>query len=116
MNVYDMFVISVVLVYGNLFIYRARYSISMLNVKQEWLIRWFLYAAISIFWAGVSLFMFAYGWEKYVPYAFLLTSLLSGTIWYVVQTPWKKRLAYYVTPFSILGIVTFAFMEPSAGH
>src|SRR5699024_11496863 len=65
---------------------------------------------------GVSLFMFAYGWEKYVPYAFLLTSLLSGTIWYVVQTPWKKRLAYYVTPFSILGIVTFAFMEPSAGH
>lgn len=104
------------LAYGALFIATALYSISMLYVKQEWLIRGFLYAAISIFWAGVSLFMFAYGWEKYVPYAFLLTSLLSGTIWYVVQTPWKKRLAYYVTPFSILGIVTFAFMEPSAGH
>ncbi|HEX6593257.1 MAG TPA: hypothetical protein VF095_01565, partial [Bacillota bacterium] len=104
------------LAYGALFIATAIYGVSMLNVKQEWLIKGFLYAAISAFWAGVTLFMFAYGWGEYAHYAFLLTSILIGITWYIVQAPWKRRLVYYIVPFSIFGVGAFTFMEPSASN
>src|SRR5699024_12005571 len=70
------------LAYGALFIATDLYSISMLYVKQEWLIKGFFYATISIIWFEDWLFMFAYGWEMYGHYAFLLMSFLSGSCCY----------------------------------
>src|SRR5699024_9653034 len=68
------------LAYGSFYITTAQYSIILIYIKEVSLNRWCLYAAMSIIWAVVWLFMFACGWEKYVPYAFSLRSLLSGTI------------------------------------
>src|SRR5699024_12670200 len=34
----------------------------------------------------------------------------------VLQVRWYKRLLFGVTPFSLFGIVSFAFRELSAGH
>src|SRR5699024_3868065 len=88
------------------------YSFSLMRVKVEWVLRVFLYAAFTCFWITVRLYMSVIELQQHVHYAFLITSVLIAILWFINKGLWVRRMAYYLVPFSIFGIITISFVDP----
>lgn len=88
------------------------YGVSIYQVKTEWKIKTMLYACFTSFWIVISLSLFLLDVEASLRYAFIITSAAIAILWYVSRGLWTKRIAFYVVPFSVVGIVTSMTVHP----
>ncbi|GAB3048299.1 hypothetical protein [Virgibacillus ainsalahensis] len=90
----------------------AIYALSIQKARREWMIKTLLYASFTSFWAVIVLGMGELALGKHSHYAFLLTSMVLVIGWYGSKNAWTRRIAYYVVPFSLIGIITFTSVIP----
>ncbi|WP_106495729.1 hypothetical protein [Lentibacillus sp. Marseille-P4043] len=83
------------------------YGSSLKKANVESMIVSFLYAGFFTFWIGLSLGFILLDVGEYVHYAMLVTSIVIAVGWYVSKGAWTKRIAFYVIPFSVLGVLVF---------
>lgn len=87
------------------------YGISTLRVEQEWQRKLFLYSTFTslfvVFATGIA---FTEGMDG--EFAYLFTSIVITGFWLFADTQYKKRIIYYLVPFSFLGILAFMVMYP----
>ncbi|GGK05118.1 hypothetical protein GCM10007063_29380 [Lentibacillus kapialis] len=89
------------------FVAVAVYGISLRFARAEWLISSFLYGGFTALWIGVVQALVILELAEPVQYAALLTSIVLGIGWYVSKGVWMRRIAFYVIPFSVLGMFLF---------
>ncbi|WP_010531893.1 hypothetical protein [Lentibacillus jeotgali] len=92
------------------FIGAAVYGISLRWARAEWLILSFLYGGITVFWIGVVQGFVLFDVTEPIQYAALLTSVLIAIGWYVSKGAWMRRVAFYVIPFSVFGMLLFTLV------
>lgn len=90
------------------------YGLSVGRSTQEWKVKTFLYASFTSFLVTVSLGMTLLDLDQYLHYAFLITSCVIAVLWYLIKEQGRKRVAYYLVPFSMVGIVSFITVYPYA--
>ncbi|SDQ08690.1 hypothetical protein [Virgibacillus salinus] len=88
------------------------YGISVLKVNVGWKVNTFLYACFTSFWITVSLAMLLLDWNNHVHYAFLITSGVLAVGWYLSNRSLGRRIAFYIVPFSLIGIRVFTSISP----
>lgn len=90
----------------------AVYAISVRLATKEWKIKALLYGAYtSLFFAFTTGIVQTY-FEYYNHYAFMLTSSIIAVFWLWATPGFKQRTAYYLVPFSMLGIASFILVYP----
>ncbi|MYL70387.1 hypothetical protein GLW00_05990 [Halobacillus litoralis] len=83
----------------------AVYVFSALKAGRESGIKTMLYAALTTGYFLVVTLPIELGWnEMPYEYAFLASSVLFAILWFFVSPEWKKRIEWYIIPFSILGL------------
>ncbi|WP_082235546.1 hypothetical protein [Halobacillus massiliensis] len=89
------------------------YSYSALTAGSEWKIKLMLYAALTTLFLLLLTMSDFYNLLQSVSaiYIFLVTSVLITGIWAAVPHVWKKRIDWYIVPFSILGLYLIAERE-----
>ncbi|MGP4077098.1 SCO7613 C-terminal domain-containing membrane protein [Halobacillus sp. K22] len=95
------------------------YVYSSLTAAREWAIKLMLYAALTTLFFAVWTVPGYFGWWEAVPetYAWLVTSIGIAGIWMGVPDTWKKRIEWYLIPFSIFGLSLFINrLEPWAPY
>lgn len=82
------------------------YVFSAVQARVEWEKKTMLYLSFSTGLLFLVTLIDFYGWLDVhsFSYSFLGTSILISIVWFLVATPWKKRIEWYVIPFSILGL------------
>ncbi|MYL50037.1 hypothetical protein GLV98_11110 [Halobacillus litoralis] len=83
----------------------AVYVFSALKAGRESGTKTMLYAALTTGYFLVVTLPKELGWDE-IPYeyAFLASSFLYAVLWFFVSAEWKKRIEWYIIPFSILGL------------
>ncbi|GEN52778.1 hypothetical protein [Halobacillus faecis] len=81
------------------------YVFSTLKAGRESGTKTMLYAALTTGYLFVVTLPKELGWVE-IPYeyAFLASSFLYALVWFFVSAQWKKRMEWYIIPFSILGL------------
>jgi len=81
---------------------------SLLTAMKEWAKKVFLYSAFTMLPITLLIIFRSVplkdNWESYV---FMITSILISTLWYVSDKDWKKRIVWYLIPFSLIGASMF---------
>lgn len=90
----------------------AIYGLSLMYVYKEWKTKLLLYASFTSLFLSIWLFMDKINLGEEIHYAFLITSGLVSILWIVSKEPWVKRIAYYVVPFSVVGLSSFSLASP----
>lgn len=88
------------------------YGVSVQKAGPKWMANTFLYLAFTSFWIFVSLVFYSLDLSQHVHYAFLITSAVLGAGWYFSSGDWKRRIAFYAVPFTIIGISVFVLVDP----
>lgn len=88
------------------------YGLSLGKVTLPLLRKTFLYACFTSFWIVVYFAMILFDFEEYVHYSFLGTSAMIAMLWIMSKGSWKQEIAYYLVPFSVLGMIVFQFVVP----
>lgn len=88
------------------------YACSLFKAKTEWMIKGFLYASFTTFWMSTALFLILLDLERYIHYSFLIASVVLSILWYVSKGSWTRRIAYYLAPLSVVGVVAFTLAQP----
>lgn len=78
------------------------YGISLFRAKKNWLIHYFLYAALTSISLTVTYFMLLIHMKEHVIYSFSITILIFMMMWFTVSNAWKERLKFYIVPYAIL--------------
>ena len=90
----------------------AVYWICSRKAEREWKVKLFLYSAFLssyiVFLTGIE---YVIGW-KYTDYAYLLTSITAWIVWIFVKDADRRRISYFIIPFSLLGIISFMVGYP----
>lgn len=92
------------------------YGVSLQKVTGPLLKRTLLYACFTSFWIVVRLAMFLLEFQEYIHYSFLGTSLVIAALWAMNKGSWRRAIAYYLVPFSMLGIGVFQLVSPYELH
>ncbi|TGB01965.1 hypothetical protein [Halobacillus salinus] len=84
----------------------AVYGFSAWQSEAEWQKKMMLYFSFStglLFLASIARY---YEWleDSRFAYSFLATSVAMSILWLFVTNAWKKRIEWYLIPFSILGL------------
>ncbi|WP_406945873.1 hypothetical protein ACJA3J_07225 [Halobacillus sp. SY10] len=81
------------------------YVFSALKAGRESGTKTMLYAALTTGYLFIVTLSKELGWDE-VSYedAFLASSFLYAVLWFFVSGEWKKRIEWYIIPFSILGL------------
>ncbi|WP_163528207.1 SCO7613 C-terminal domain-containing membrane protein [Halobacillus ihumii] len=89
----------------------AVYIYSSLLNKQEWQVKLFLYASFTILFFLITNTGLYYALFEVmsVEYTFLVTSVILSLVWYGTPEVWKRRIEWYVIPFSIIGLFTLIY-------
>ncbi|TFJ93181.1 hypothetical protein [Lentibacillus salicampi] len=88
----------------------AVYGLSLRWARAEWLIGSFLYGGFTAFWIGVTQGFVLLDAPESIQYAALLTSVMIAIGWYFSKGAWTRRMAFYVVPFSVLGMFLFVIV------
>ncbi|MCA0972483.1 hypothetical protein LCM20_17950 [Halobacillus litoralis] len=85
----------------------AVYAFSAWQAVREWEKKLMLYAGFSTGLLSVVTASDYYGWFGYnlFEYSFLATSIGITALWLLVSKVWRKRVEWYIIPFSILGLL-----------
>lgn len=87
------------------------YGLSLRKVTFPLLTKVYLYACITSFWAVVYFAMILFELQEHLHYSFLATSVVVAVLWIMSKDLWTRMIAYYLVPFSILGLVVFQFVS-----
>ncbi|WLR47439.1 hypothetical protein LC065_18295 [Halobacillus litoralis] len=83
----------------------AVYVFSALKAGRESGIKTMLYASLTTGYLLIVTLPKELGWDKFpYEYAFLASSFFYAVLWFFVTSQWKKRIEWYIIPFSILGL------------
>ncbi|MFB4168839.1 hypothetical protein [Virgibacillus sp. JSM 102003] len=88
------------------------YGVSVLKVNLGWKVNTFLYSGFTSLWIAVSLAMLLLDLDNHVHYAFLIISGALAVGWYLSNGAFGRRIAFYIVPFSMVGIRVFTSMDP----
>ncbi|WLD94213.1 hypothetical protein [Alkalihalobacillus sp. AL-G] len=88
------------------------YGVSVYMAKMEWMLKAFLYASFTAFTLFVQLILIRSDLHQYEHYSFLITSVIMAVAWYFSKAEWPRRIAYYLVPFSLIGISVFTTIYP----
>ncbi|MEN2767819.1 hypothetical protein [Ornithinibacillus xuwenensis] len=88
------------------------YALSVKYVKSDWTIITFLYAGFTTFWVILLLLFIKLDLYDEIPYTFLISSIAMAIGWIISDEGWRKRIAYYLIPFSNIGILSFLTIYP----
>ena len=88
------------------------YGFSLRYVKQEGWLKMFLYASFTSLWLTIYLAMIALEMVDQQYYSFLVASAVIAVLWYISKADWSLRVAYYLVPFSMVGLTAFVLAEP----
>ncbi len=88
------------------------YGVSVLKVKVGWKVITLLYAGFTSGWITVSLAMLLLDLDNHVHYAFFITSGVLAVGWYLSNRSLGRRIAFYIVPFSLIGIRVFTSVNP----
>ncbi|WP_035531171.1 SCO7613 C-terminal domain-containing membrane protein [Halobacillus kuroshimensis] len=82
------------------------YSWSSWREEREIGRRLMLYAAAFLVYVLIYTLSEQWGLWTLIPgeYAFMITTVILGFVWTFLSQPWKKRLDWFLIPFSILGL------------
>ncbi|MYL30399.1 hypothetical protein GLW03_11250 [Halobacillus halophilus] len=82
------------------------YSWSARRAEREYGRRYMLYAAAFLVYVSVYTLSAQWGLWTAVPgeYAFMITTVILGMVWAVLSPSWRKRLDWFLIPFSIVGL------------
>ncbi|WP_377887656.1 hypothetical protein [Alkalihalobacillus sp. R86527] len=87
------------------------YLYSIITRTKEWEVRTFLYAGFSILpFLYVSLVDFYHVDHVYL-YTGFASSAVMVVLWFLLNAKWKDRIKWYVVPFSVFGLMPFAFQN-----
>jgi hypothetical protein len=97
----------------------AIYVYSLLASHREWKKKVFLYASftagvITVFslieaLAKVIKFMQRY---TFTEYTLSIGAILIGVLWFLMNSEWRERTAYYLIPFNMLALFLLMFIYP----
>ncbi|MFD2923338.1 hypothetical protein [Halobacillus naozhouensis] len=89
----------------------AVYLYSSLINRQEWKVKLFLYASFSIlfFLIGYTGLYYDLFKDISVKYTFMITSIILSLVWYGTPEVWKRRIEWYVIPFSVVGLFNIIY-------
>src|SRR5690625_7956897 len=72
----------------------------------------FLYASFRTFWLSMALILILLDLERHLHYSFLIASVVFSICWYISKGSWTRRIAYYLAPFSLIGVMAFTLVHP----
>ncbi|UOQ44478.1 hypothetical protein MUN89_00320 [Halobacillus salinarum] len=91
----------------------AVYVYSALKKDKEWQVKLLLYVGMSV----VHLLLFGV-WLYYelwplisITYVWLASSLVFTCVWVAVPVDWKRRIEWFIVPFSLVGLVNLIYHE-----
>src|SRR5699024_7307586 len=116
-HLYYTFAFLISLFYGKIAVWSTilavlTYGISVFYARKEWKIKTFLYAGFTSLWIMITYIMIVLDMTKSLHYAWLATSIVLMIGWYISSKVWKRRITYYVLPFSFIGTMTFTSIHP----
>jgi hypothetical protein len=88
------------------------YGWSMRYVRQEGWLKTYLYATFTSFWVTVYFAMVTLAMTDLLHHSFLITSVVIAVLWYRCNPDWVWRIAYYLVPFSVVGLTAFVRTDP----
>lgn len=90
----------------------AIYGLSVVKAKSGWMLYVFLHAAFTSAWFVVLLAMYLLDINQYAYYSFFIISVVLFVAWYTINRVWGRMIAFYMAPFSVLGIISFILASP----
>lgn len=90
----------------------AIYALSGRYTAVTWKIYTFLYASFTGGWLAITYLFITFNLDDDIHYAWLMMSILLLTGWYMSGEALRKKMTYYIVPFSVIGIFIFTFMYP----
>lgn len=87
------------------------YVFTMRNTKQDVFTVMFLYCSYISSMIMMLLYANLIDLAKYAHYAFFIMSVIIFINWFLTTPKWKKRIAAFFIPFSIIGLTYFAVMN-----
>ncbi|WP_372442889.1 SCO7613 C-terminal domain-containing membrane protein [Pseudogracilibacillus auburnensis] len=88
------------------------YGYSLFKVTTEWKVKTFLYACSTSFWLALTYLFYLIDWNGYAHYAWLITSIALTATSFWGASVWRKRISFYVIPFSMIGLFIFILVNP----
>src|SRR5690625_313645 len=88
------------------------YVYSLSKARVEWMMKSFLYASFTTFWLSMALILILLDLERHLHYSFLIASVVFSICWYISKGSWTRRIAYYLAPFSLIGVMAFTLVLP----
>lgn len=88
------------------------YGVSLQKVTLPLITKMFLYACFTSFWIVVHFAMYLLEFKEYAHYSFLGTSAVITILWALSKGAWRRIIAYYLVPFSLLGMSVFQLVLP----
>ncbi|WP_349410049.1 hypothetical protein [Pseudalkalibacillus sp. SCS-8] len=88
------------------------YGVSVWKAKAEWLLKTFLYAAFTSMLLTIQVILDRLDLHDFEHYSFFILSVLIGCGWFIFKGEWSRRIAYYLVPFSIIGMNAFLSAVP----
>lgn len=97
-----------------LFIPLTVYIYSTLIGKVEWQVKLFLYAGLSVIPVLLAGYSFYFKLTDAIPFAyyFIISSVIMVLVWFTVPLLWKRRIDWYIVPFSIVSLITVVALGP----
>ncbi|UOR10465.1 SCO7613 C-terminal domain-containing membrane protein [Halobacillus amylolyticus] len=89
----------------------AVYVYSSLVKRQEWQVKVFLYASFTTLFFLITNIGGYYDIFQAVPapYSFMITSVVLSLIWLGLPVLWRRRVDWYLIPFSLIGVYTIIY-------
>lgn len=88
------------------------YGLSLKKAILPLLRKIFLYASFTSFWIVGCFTIILLDFQAYIHYSFLGTSIVIAVLWITSNRTWMRIIAYYLIPFSILGMAVFQSTQP----
>jgi hypothetical protein len=88
------------------------YAANILFVKGEWKVKALLYGAFTTLFLSIKTGIIFITGEDSGYYAFMAASILMGAFWLIASDAFKLKSAFYIVPFSLLGIASFLVAYP----
>ncbi|MFD2130397.1 SCO7613 C-terminal domain-containing membrane protein [Pseudogracilibacillus auburnensis] len=100
------------MIFGAALLVTIIYGYSLFKVTREWKVKTFLYACSTSFWLTLTYLFYLIDWNGYAHYAWLITSIALTATSFWVASVWRKRISFYVIPFSMIGLFIFILVDP----
>ena len=86
------------------------YGVSLYKTKQPVLLHLFLYQLLNMVALTVVYFIWWLDVLTILKYNLLISIAIYAVVWFSVSDTWKKRLNFYIVPFSLSSLFLYSFM------